>query len=751
MGELRWTLTYNGQSERLTKDPRGWENLILKHERDELYHAVFYFFSEELAFFCKGAGKTFIDNAYNDKGSEAEVTIKLEYRCGNGFSSLFPGRLNMKSYHQDFIGKTLYTFVNVEKTGITHLVRNREDTKVDLTSRVSLDGSLLNNYTDAPYDLNLHSKVIYLESKWDKDNTDTACTTYSTSSTTAVWSVPEFFMRKGDIHTSNEVDFIFSNTTTIPGNFPIINTSGEEIYILPDTFTVEWDISGIFTDRSNVSLVGDNNCGEGALQMFLRTTGGAPMILSLYYGQTLAQADADGSSVQLAVIPAWAASTSIEIQPFSGSGLVQITLNTGDKLWLVWGFVYNITTGGFIPDITRTWEYNASFLKISIDSTAAPSTAKAIAIHEAWSRLSESITNQTNFAFYSEFFGRGNSQPLNYTSNGCGSFTSITNGLNIRGFEKPIYFAIQSFFSACNVVWNLGLGIERINGQEVIRIEEKNHFYNDTVIFQCLGVSKATMRFDEMKVYNTIEIGYDKWEIEVVNGLDEPMTEAQFALVDIKSIKNNLVQKSTYVAGMYAIELTRRKDSVRFPTEDYQYDNENFFIALNRTVDANGNPSMLNVAEKDENFSNITNLYFPETAYNLRFQLRFLLARWMNMFTGGLTKLAPSLIKPTYTEGNPDCTTTSLTNCRSDAQGISVKNVQEFTYPDANFDSEPLFLPEEYEFDYPVSYSQYVQLIQNPNGVVEWSDRGGTYQGYIKSMSYHLKHKMMHFVLIRKP
>lgn len=787
MGELRWTIiSANDGSRILDHDPKGWESLTLKFVRDEFYHGVFYEFSGggsevvPVGFYCNGGGKEFIDSLYDKYGQEADAYMQIEYRCQDGsFEEIYYGKLNFASYDEKFENQTLYSYLNIEQFGITQKVRNREEVPVNVCGQVSLDGLPLTNY-DSCYNLNLHSKKIFMRSLWEKNSIDTFCGAYNTSSTTANWVTPAFTLDTGEISKSSELSLGGSLTPESLNDNTIIDTTGQTFYLLPDVFNVEWDISGVFTDES-FETAALANCGEGTPTHYPRTTGGQPMRLSLYYGQTLEQANTVGQVVHLVTINAWAASGQIETQPFSGSGSTQITLQPGDKFWFVWTYLYNISVTSIGADIVRTWDYANSFLDITLDSVFPASTSKAALMHEAWSRLCETITDQ-EIAFKSEYYGRTNSQPVNYSGNGCNSFAAITSGKNIRGFDnEPINISLKNMFSNCNGIDNIGLGIENGN---IIRVEKKKYFYDDTVIFEKPYVPGISINFSNEFVFNEIELGYNRWEITEVNGLDEPNSKRKFALPDVRSLKKNLTARSGFVAGSYPLEVTRRLDSVNYPTQDFGYDYDIFIIALNRSVNGNNQPSQLTTAEKDENFDSITNYYFPETGYNFRYSPTMNLLRWFSVYSIGMNKVLNYqnywIIILTDYEGNVEMTTRLSLHAEPKCPGefgyeqggffipltlvekpqyqspVGSGIVSGYPVPLAPFSveqlyGEPLFMPEEITFEHPVSYSEFKTIKNNPKGLVRIAADGINYMsGYIKTFEFDLRRKMGSFVLYRK-
>src|SRR5690606_33121791 len=256
-----------------------------------------------------------------------------------------------------------------------------------------------------------------------------------------------------------------------------------------------------------------------------------------------------------------------------------------------------------------------------VASTVPESQCNVFAIHEALAIVAQSITNDPD-PIRSNYFGRKNSEPVAYNSNGCGSFRAITNGLQIRQFpltstdpkkNKPHSVSMKELYFGLDPIDNLGMGVEKIGDSNKIRIEPKDHFYDNTVIFRLSNLDiKMTVATEYY--YNNITIGYSTWENEEINGIDEFNSKRQFTL-GLKTIGETDEILSNLVASGYAIEFTRRKKYLDNSTEDYKYDNNTFIICLNRSTDGSGNPTGLTIAEKDENYADIEDLISPQTAY----------------------------------------------------------------------------------------------------------------------------------------
>lgn len=90
-------------TEVLTKDPIGWDDLSLKLSRHKIYNGVFLDIALNLKWHCNGGGKEFIDNIYNTYDINANTSVLIEIDCDSSgvYSEFYTGKLNYASYETD--------------------------------------------------------------------------------------------------------------------------------------------------------------------------------------------------------------------------------------------------------------------------------------------------------------------------------------------------------------------------------------------------------------------------------------------------------------------------------------------------------------------------------------------------------------------------------------------------------------------------------------------------------------------------
>lgn len=240
----------------------------------------------------------------------------------------------------------------------------------------------------------------------------------------------------------------------------------------------------------------------------------------------------------------------------------------------------NITEGSF----------KAKFL-----SKCEPTPARVYMVNETMSRIVEAYTGDC-LRVKSNYYGRTDSQPYASAEDGCGGLRVVTSGLKIRARETDKVFiggqpntprltlSMKDMFDAMNAVDNIGLGIEpdteRI-GYHWLRVEPVNHFYNTSVVLTCDHIAEVKRKINPEALFSIFKCGYEKWESERVNGLNDVFTKREYRTM-LTTIRNTYDRVCKFIASDYTIEVTRREYGTT--TKDWKYDNDTFIICLTNTL-----------------------------------------------------------------------------------------------------------------------------------------------------------------------
>ena len=722
----RWTLTNlaDSSTEVLTKDPIGWEDMTFTIARDAEYMGAFQNIGASLKFHCDGGGKEFIDAVYEANDIDGRISILVEYDCdGSGtYGELFTGILNLARYSTDGV----YTTVNIEKSDLLTKLKSRDDISVSLETTTSIGGDTISSIaTDT---IQLTPVMLNYETEW------VVAQDYAFSRLEAFTGLGKlgFITPAGSVgrtDLNNAYPFQEFSSVSEDGGLPfqragvppILTLSMDETE-MPITLDYEINWKGTFTDNQTVG-------GSSRTATIFK--------LILYYGN--AEPGQTASTIELY-------SSTYSADPFSLNFDInatgQITLSAGQSIWIAWVFEYTFTGN---CTLALDFVYDRSTFKVSGKTSYKETACKSVMVHEAFSQVVDAIADSNN-NFYSEFYGRTDSRKQSYGDDGCGSLLAITNGLNIREFsDKPILCSLSDLFKSCNALHNIGLA--EINGK--IRVEPISYFFNPaSKIITLPYVNSYEQRNENRYYYNKIDIGYQKWEADFNGGLDEPCGKHEYSTA-ISSAKTTYSKLSKYLASSYAIELTRRKNKDIAPTVDYKYDNENFFIAVERGAYVyadNFLPEMFSDA-----FNTGSGMIAIDSAYNLRLTPKRMLLAHFGAIAAGIQKIHGNVTFVTGT-GNTDLVTQKFNvGCPEDYNGAVIGENDDVAWNDSNVANvDPLWLPEVYTFDYPLTYSEFNTIKANPYGYIEfYKTLGDSKYGYIMSMEYRLKTGLTRFTLLR--
>lgn len=852
---FRWTLTNLGDStsEVLTRDPLGWEDVSIKIIRDKIYHGVFTDFTTSgLKFHCDGGGKSFIDNVKNTEDVNGVVEILIEMDCdGSGsYSELYVGKIDLLSYKTD--NET--TTVLIERSDLYSKIRARDEISVSLETEVSIGQTNI-----LPIDTNqleINGMHIILENEYN-----------STASSSEIIDFAMF----GDGSSATSVEYYVRPQITLGST----TLGGIEEPVSLNEYLVVTPVSGSVAETGELNPIYEYN--EDRLITPSPLTIAYDLLLNVYYLSKQGAIGCDDSyehchnlKIILAYGDDWDTRTEITIydydtspgdndvytvcnnsalslscrkeyikDPIFGGGATPITANgtltllDGQSIWFYCYYQGEAYAAGTSPcvgvfpfstDREIDWDFRESYINLYVDTEYEDTTSKTVLIHEAFNQVADAIAD-VNFSFYSDFYGRTDSQKTSYNSDGCGSLISITNGLCLREFDSNIYCTLKDLFNCANSIHNVGLGIERFDGlyapmQDVIRVEPLEYFYDKTTeVLSLTRPVKVEISKMPERYYNSVNIGYNKWEPEVRGGLDEPNTKHEYS-TKVNGGKGVYSKLCDYISSSYSIELTRRKNRYRFTSfEDWKYDNDNFLISIVRTVradfiDSGGGSSDLIIlydvrsfpysagetftisgsasndgiytflsavisvndyvitvlesviAENNQvitidgflrpekytdSFGSGSNMVAIDSAFNLRLTPARMLLAHIGVLTGAL-QIINGTIAFVKGEGNFLLSVEKTdVGCQEDYSGEALSENQSFNWNDTNAANiTPLWLPEVFKFEYPLTAANLSAIRANPHGYVEVTDdHGNINRGFILDVEFKLKTGLTKFELLK--
>jgi hypothetical protein len=705
--EYRFTII-DGSTETLIDEPIGWDTIEFKLIRDMNYHGIFTEFSTDLKFI--GTGLSIISNKFNTYGVEGLLTLKIEESCDyiEEFSEVGLYRINLAGY-RELADDFCYCVVNLESINLSMLLKNNEDKVINLSESVTVEETELPALTENT--MQMHSKAIVLTDEWSQVQESGFSGTLNNTNNYLFIPLTLLINDSGNGYNVGFNTSVYSSLFSIDKFYNTNFTSGDFV------------LNILFSFSFNATIT--SSSGSPTRKMFLCYS----INSTEYTLQDLFNMDSNGTFNY--------SFTDISFNE-------NLVLNTSDELKL---YLKIVTTSGPANGVvTSDFNITKSEVNLTSNTTTDSSTAKTYLIHEAFERVTQVVTDKVN-VFESDYFGR---KDLGYDANGCGSFTAITNGFNIRDFDKPVNLTLKDTFNSLSAIHALGLGIV----DNKIRVEDLDYFYDITTdLASFTYVKPLSKEVNESLIYNTLTIGFDKYGTE--EGTDKNNTLDGFATqhvynLPITTVKNELKKVSTFIADHYAIEFTRRQQYLTTSTNSWKFDEDNFIICTKRT-EVDGVATELNYPEKDENFTVINNCLSPETGYNLRLTPTRMLLKWNAYFAGAYSKIAGTSAK--FGSGISNYLYESQLEglCKERYNNQLLIENQNLAFDDSkNESNQVLFEPVIIRFKAPLKRSLYNTIALNPSGVINVGYSSTlTEKGFIKTITYKPNEGIGEFELLK--
>lgn len=732
-------------SHNATEDVIDWDTIKERIVRDDEYHGVSVSFLLEVRFVK--AAFDFINTIYNTFGREAAVMVQIfESDPHNpNFHKIYEGSLGLETWHvseQDeagvpyMVGKT-----TIDALGFDQQFLTSEDIEVDLQKLQSIHGEALASFPKELTPVEMHSKQIIKAYEAHAHDLKKYAGLPSNGSNN---KLQNFMFGFDDIKT-NELG-VFSYPTGFLSEslyFELFEATDAGVYDFNININAIISVDRTKTERYYM----------GYWVFFYKGELANPFrdAFKLAEGRT----DSNGGK-------------HIE-QKLAIQHTATLELAAGEKVFLSG----RMLIGDDNSERTKTpyiQMLEGSSITINARTFAPETVATGVMIHEAFSRICSSYTGKSN-AFYSELYGRTDSYPVQYPEDGEASNRMLLNGFAIRGFpitgttveptrpelggifgdfieaavyalmldhykkvkgqEKSIYASFKELFKNCDAIDCIGAGIEVVNGERVVRVEKRKHFYSDEVILT-LPYTKNLKRYPANNLtYNEAEFGYSEWKVEETNGLDEFNASIHYTL-PLKKAKGKYSAMCNYIAGGYRIEKVRRDRFVFSNTKDNNDDDKNFFLCVSRDMDKFK-------SERIDKAITVNNVLDPGSAYNLRIAP----ARMRN---NHLAELKGCLL---HHEDKSLYFNKGIANYKLESQLINEEHliITEGDIPIVSL-PEATHTAEYYELESIVTQQQARIVRRNPYGLIEFYDAaGGVHKGHILSYEHQKESKTAIFKL----
>jgi hypothetical protein len=741
-------------------EPANWDSFEYALSMSENHFGVESVFSDTNLTFWPEDSVTLISK-FNIAGFDATANFKIQKLCGTDIEDEINGVLNFMQYSESE-GAVSIVF---DESDFSRKFNNRLDVKVNFSDLKSVDG---NDLPDPDYfNLKLHSKAI-------KKETFFSLTPYCEPPTPPGGAVKEVnYKLKPDL---------VRDLLGIPTWFNKMTPD------IPGSALPALDFATLFDDDDGTQAILDQNpnIAPGYASSFsFRWTGkfkftpthNMSVNFTVVHGPNSFYFDATFGSVYYEAKVDLVAGVEVEYD-LDVSNSFDLAVGEGIYILLV------IDKNDALEDAYLNIKYIEGAFQLTDASFFTRATdSRAIDIFNAFKRVVQNITGQTK-CFRSNFFGRPGVFPAPDVV-GCGAYVALTNGLNLRnmidknGEKFPISMSWNDLYTAADAVWNLGWGIEYDGyGRGFVRVEEAEYFKNNNVTEQFLNVPGITREISSEYLYNSIEIGYTKWNLNSggLNGIDEFNTKHNYSLA-VLNPQNKLSKVCKFIASGYVIELTRREQPsaqantsgpvlcdttpvISDPTlgnqiaagqKDFETDNDLFFICTNKTdIPRSSLPADLytkpvgsiykkgTISERNENFDIVGNLISPETAYNLRISPKRNLIRFYSLIAVSLFGKASPRIKFVSGEGNyQEFDKYKIAAYDCDYSGTKEIHQDEDLLPVDVKDPIPIFKPVYISAEVVMTFDQFLNIRSNSEKAIQIScNSSGLITGFIKDLRY---------------
>ncbi len=733
------------------KEPEGWDDGVLKLERNKDYHSLVEYYSQPLIFDDAQAdglpgGLAYIKNIETTQGPDAQINITIEISDDDGdtYETCFIGVLDFDTLKEiDFYKLEC----GVKRDDFWSKFINRKSIPVDLQSITDLDGNARNlvdgfvlplpsQKIRGLYDGALSNGYAYEQSEFDAGDY-------------LQFDVDEIILDeiKTKFHIGNAVN------GSIPVNIFTMDLDGTydlDIRIEASLLYYTAEVSG--SPPCDTTITIDDTASE--LNIYLQVNEDDPELF------TITQ-----SSLVLLDRSCWYTYTGTK------------NLLAGDRIKIYGDFLSGITGFGTMANIVFYGKNNLDVLVRAAFSVDVLGTCNALIDSEKQTEIDLDIpsgelvptyfriTADTTYvdtdtdsyfledageSILSKLVGADDVILSDYFNGGCGDNKyAIQKGLHVRGYRfddtetspiipgKPFAMSFDNWWNGANPILNLGLGYESGNK---MRIEQKSFFYDKTGTSVDLDfVNNIERSYAQEYIIKSIEMGYQKWSAESASGVDDPQSKRTWR-TRFATIGKDEKILSEFIAASLAIEQTRRNRVEQ--GKDWRLDDDILIIA----VDPDLSPLQ---PEFDENFNSVTGLLNSDARYNIRLSVARNFERWKEYFNGCLQWYVGGGEEFTFAsgEGNYDMLS-QLIGSDCEATGSSPEPVID-EKGNIVVTDDFYFMPVVYEFEHPITFEEYKLMRDNRTLAIGVSRTGtGHKKCFIMNLDYKPTHGLGTFTVI---
>jgi len=730
----KFTLIDSSSVSTVVESPVGWNGIGGNLTRNIVHHGININISTN-SFEWVGEAYDLLYAEYQTNGANGQYQVQIDYECaeGDGYTNYFIGAFDFNTFERQCSD---YCFIKISVTAskCTDVFMSRMGQDVDIEATSNFDGQAIT--PPLLRVLNIEGQDILLQNKAFNDGTNSGNAQVFPTGASAFYYI-NFCMQVPERNMEEIGTFNMNGATLIP------TTSGN--VSIASAFAT--DPSGSFENFGRFLTIWERtsdplNCidNDAAIDIICKGTfnvtftnfdGEITPTLKLFKFNsttgvlTLLDTNSIGTIACVSGTPESLAFN----KAFSG------TPSYTDADYLLYCFecfVERLVWDGFSSrQVNINIDYdNTSKIEMTLNSDCAPSVATSVYLPELLKFLPTAYMDEDCPSVVME-------EELNQ----CLDFYQITKGSFIRQVTEPsvpkLFTSYEYLFEQCRKIFNIGWGFD--NNETELKIARIEEFYKSTIVVDVGLVDKAIFTTAKDLIYGTINVGYNKWEAEEYNGLDEMNTERQYRR-NIDSNPTELDLMSDLISAGYTIEITRRKNQMRTGTSDWRYDDD-LFIVHAIVEDAN-----LYAYRGVDNGA--ANIYSPSTRMNYVLTPVRNLLRWFKSIAAATPIATNESQIFTSGTGNYIATGEMTATCQIENQPITENATISTAIMGDVYYETPIWKTEYVTFTAPFSMADFEDVKVNPYGAIRFRCSDTYYIGNIVEINHDPNEGLAEFKLL---
>jgi hypothetical protein len=729
----KFTLIDSSSVSTVVESPVGWNGIGGNLTRNIVHHGININISTD-SFEWVGEAYDLLYTEYQTNGANGQYQVQIDYECaeGDGYTNYFIGAFDFNTFERQCAD---YCFIKISVTAskCTDVFMSRMGQDVDIEATTNFDGQAIT--PPLLRVLNIEGQDIFLQNT--ANNKDGANWSGHHDDNIGISPANRYYYFPVYLPNNPIMEFGDSNISNVSPSLIYINNAQSNILVWPmapnqylgyqnlsfyeattsenivTTIDVTWRCKGTMTITCSYDADFD-------LYLFAEKASNFELLSIL--GSTYIATGSIAANTPLVV--------SFDVT-FSGTVTNPSFVLQQISYYFNIDIVKTTTSGLDTFDVSVDYDGGGvNYFNMEANSTNPASVATSVYLPELLEFLPTAYMDTDCPLLVVEAELKS-----------CLDFYQITKGSFIRQVTEPsvpkLFVSYEYLFEQCRKIFNIGWGFD--NNETELKIARIEEFYKSTIVVDVGLVDKAIFTTAKDLIYGTIMVGYNKWEAEEFNGLDEMNTERQYRR-NIDSNPTELDLMSDIISAGYTIEITRRKNQAETGTSDWRYDDDLFIVNAN-VIEGN-----LYAYRGIDNGA--ANIYSPTTRMNYVLTPLRNLMRWFKSIVAAQPTVANEELIFTSGTGNYIAEGQMTTYCPIEGSVISENETISTADFDNSYYTTPIWKTEYVTFTAPFSMADFEDVKVNPYGAIRFRCSDTYYIGNIVEINHDPNEGLAEFKLL---